>query len=87
MNLFKIFVQITRFCEQMSGSLKNTERFAYLLISGEWPERFAHSRSFLVSDLSELFTSLIFIERPEWLTEKERFAWTAGQRKGKIWDY
>ena len=35
------------------------KRFAHSLIFGEQPERFAHSRSFLVSDLSDLLTSLI----------------------------
>ena len=36
-----------------------------LLISGERPEQIAHGRSFLVSDLSDLLSSLIFGERPE----------------------
>ena len=35
------------------------------LIFGEGPERIAHGCSFLVSDLSDLLTSLIFGERPE----------------------
>ena len=39
--------------EQMSDSLKKNERFTHLLIFGERPERFAHDRSFPLSDLSE----------------------------------
>ena len=39
--------------EQMSDSLKKVSN---LLIFGERPERFAHDRSFLVSDLSESLT-------------------------------
>ena len=36
------------------------ERFAHLLIFGERPEQFAHGRSFMLSDLSDSLTSLIF---------------------------
>ena len=43
---------------------------------GERPERFAHGRSFLVSDLSNSLTSLIFGERPE------RFTHIAHQKRG-----
>ena len=32
---------------------QKNEQFAHSLIFGEWPERFAHGRSFLVSNLSE----------------------------------
>ena len=35
------------------------------LISSEQPEQITHSCSFLVSDLSDSLTSLIFGERPE----------------------
>ena len=41
------------------------------LIFGERPERIAHGRSFLVSDLSDSLTSLIFGEWPERFTKKE----------------
>ena len=61
----------------MSNSLKKNEWFAHLLIFGEQPELFAHSRSFLVGKLSDLRTvshfwwaihsQLLFChERPEW---------------------
>ena len=40
----------------MSNLLKNTSN---LLIFGKQPEQFAHGRSFLVKDLSDLLTSLI----------------------------
>ena len=62
--------------ERMSNSLKKNKRFAHLLIFGELPERFAHGRSFLVSDLSNLLTLLIFGEWPE------RFAHIAPQKWG-----
>ena len=48
--------------ECMSDLLKITSDS---LILSERPERFAHGRSILVSDLSDSFTSLIFGERPE----------------------
>ena len=59
-----------------SKSLQKNERFAHfwwatwailtqLLIFSKWPEWFTHSRSFLVSNLSESLTSLFFGERPE----------------------
>ena len=57
--------QIARFLrknERMSNSLKITSDS---LIFGERPERIAHGRSFLVTDLSNLLTSLIFGERPD----------------------
>ena len=41
------------------------EPFAHLLIFGEQPEQFTHGRSFLVSNLSDSLTLLIFGERPE----------------------
>ena len=46
------------------------------LISSEQPERIAHGRSFLVSELGDLLTSLIFGERPE------QFAHIAHQKRG-----
>ena len=46
----------------MSDWLKKTSNS---LIFGDQPERFAHGRSFLVSDLSDLLTSLIFGGQPE----------------------
>ena len=51
------------------------KKMSDLLIFGEQPERFAHGRSFLVSDLSDLLTSLIFGEQPE------RFAHIAHQKR------
>ena len=42
---------------------QKNEQFTHSLFFGERPERFAHDRSFLLSDLSELLTSLIFGER------------------------
>ena len=51
--------RIARFLRKngrMSDWLKKTSD---LLIFGEQPERIAHGRSFLVSDLSDLLTSLI----------------------------
>ena len=47
------------------------------LIFGERPERITHGRSFLVSDLSDSLTSLIFGER------FEQFAHIAHQKRGK----
>ena len=41
---------------------------SWLHISSEWPERIAHGPSFLVSDLSDSLTSLIFGEQPERFT-------------------
>ena len=55
------------------------EQFAYSLIFGELPEWIAHGRSFLVSDLSDSLTSLIFIEQLEW------FAHIAHQQRGNEW--
>ena len=46
------------------------------LISSEWPERNAHGRSFLVSNLRDLLTSLIFVERPD------QFTHIAHQKRG-----
>ena len=40
--------------EQMSDSLKKNEQFTHSLIFGELPERFAHDRSFPLSNVSEL---------------------------------
>ena len=51
--------------EQMSDSLKKNVQFAHSLISGEQPKRIAHSCSFLVRDLSDWVTSIIFGERNE----------------------
>ena len=44
------------FCEKLAKEqfAQKNERFAQLLIFSERPERFAHDRSFFVSDLSEL---------------------------------
>ena len=44
----------------MRDSIKKKEQFAHSLIFGEQPEQIAHSRSILVSNLSDLLTSLIF---------------------------
>ena len=44
---------------------KKNEWFIHLLNFGERPERFAHDRSFPLSDLSE---SLIWFEQNEWFT-------------------
>ena len=46
------------------------------LVSSEWPEQIAHGRSFLVSDLSDMLTLLLFGERSELLTH------TAHQKRG-----
>ena len=57
--------QITRFLqknEQMSDLLKKTSDS---LIFGERPEPIAHCCLFLVNDMSNSLTSLIFDERPE----------------------
>ena len=54
--------QITRFLrknEQMSDLLSDSLTF------GKQPERIRHGHSFLVCDLSNSLTSLIFGERPE----------------------
>ena len=48
------------------------------LIFSEQPERIFHGRSFLVSDLSNSLTSLIFGERPE----QFEFAHIAHQKRG-----
>ena len=55
---------------------KSLKRFAYSLIFGERPERFAYGCSFLVDDLSDLLTSLIYGE------PSERFAHIAHQKRG-----
>ena len=44
---------------------QKNEQFAHLLIFGDGPERIAHSRSFLVKDLSDSLKLPIFAERPE----------------------
>ena len=46
------------------------------LISSEQPERIAHGRSFLVSEMSDSLTSLIWFER------NERFTHIAHQKRG-----
>ena len=50
------------FCEKMRERVirSKNERFSHLLIFGEWPERFAHGRSFLVSHLSESLMVTLF---------------------------
>ena len=50
---------------------QKNERFTHLLIYGEQPERFAHNRSFLVSDLRELLT----IPHFWWATSANRSWW------------
>ena len=45
--------------------VQKNEWFAHLLIFGERPERIAHGLSFVVCDLSDLLTSIIFGELPE----------------------
>ena len=40
---------------------QKNKRFAHLFIFGERPEQITHCGSFLVSDLSDLLTSLIFV--------------------------
>ena len=47
-----------RFSEQITLFFRQNERLSDLLILGERPEQFAHGRSFLVSDLSDLLTLL-----------------------------
>ena len=53
------------FSEQIARFFQKNERKSYLLkktrdslIFGNWPERFAHSSSFVMSDLSDSHTSL-----------------------------
>ena len=66
------------FCEKMSKwAIRSKNKWiTHLLIFGERPERIAHGRLFLVSDLSDLLTSLIFGER------SERFAHIAHKKWG-----
>ena len=52
---------------------------SWLLIFCEGPEQIAHGCSFLVNNFSNLFTSLIFGERPE------RFAHIAHWKRGNEW--
>ena len=84
--------RIARFCPKMSewaiGSKKwAIHSFAHLwwgtwairsqsLISSEQPERIAHGCSILVSNLSDLLTSLI------WFMQNERFIHIAHQKRG-----
>ena len=49
------------FCEKMGEWAIHSKKTSHSLICGEWPERFAHGRSFLVSNLlSDSLTLLIF---------------------------
>ena len=57
----------------MSDSLKKTSDS---IIFCERPEQFAHGCSFLVSDMSDLLTLLIFGER------SEQFAYIAQRKRG-----
>ena len=50
-------------CSFLVSDLSDSLMVAYFF--GERPERIAHGRSFLVSDLSNLLTSLIFGKQPE----------------------
>ena len=49
-----------RFAQKYERFAKKYERFANSLIFGEQPKGFAHGRSFLVCDMSDSLTSLIF---------------------------
>ena len=46
--------RIARFLSKNERFAQKNERFTHSLIFGEQPERFAHDRSFPLSDLSEL---------------------------------
>ena len=51
---------------------EQNERFAILLISSEGPEQITHGRSFLVSEMSNSLTSLIWFEQNEQFPHKKR---------------
>ena len=61
------FIGSTRAGNSLIGVLSES------LIFGERPERIAHDRSFLVSDLRDLLTSLIFGEQPEQFAHSRSF--------------
>ena len=50
---------------------EQNEWFAILLISSEGPEQITHGRSFLVSEMSNSLTSLIWFEQNEQFTHKK----------------
>ena len=52
---------IARFLRINERFAQKNEQFAHCLIFGERPERISHGRSFLVSDLSDSLTLLIFV--------------------------
>ena len=52
---------IARFLRRNEQFAQKNEQFAHCLIFGERPEQISHGRSFLVSDLSDSLTLLIFV--------------------------
>ena len=61
-----------RFSERIA---QKNEQFTHSLIFGEWPERFAHDRSFPLRTWANRSWLLIFGERPEQVAHIAHFWW------------
>ena len=66
------------FCEKMSERVirSKNEQFAHLLSFGERPEQIAHSRSFLVSHLSDSITAAFCPEQSERIAHSRSLKWS-----------
>ena len=76
------------FCEKMSewAICWKNKQLAHSFIFGEQPERLAHGRSFLVSDLSDSLTTQSLPKKREWANRSFFLTNRAYIKHSKKWD-